>query len=795
MLRSLLRDFQHAARALARRPGFALVALTTLALGIGANTAVFSVVNGIVLSRLPFREPDRLVTLGGSFISNAELLYLQENARQLSDVAAFSPGWGMALTSDGEPIQLTAAKASVNLLGMLGVSPVLGRGFQSEESTPGRDRVVLLNHGFWRDRFGGDSAVVGRSITLDGSPFTVVGVLPSDFQLYSQSAAQLLIPVTIDPAAWYHKGQHALGVARLAPGATPATALSELRSHLPRIREANGFTADYGNAFTLVLLSDFLVGPVRTMLLVLLGAVGFIVLIASANVGNLLLVRATERHREVAVRLAIGASRMHVIRGIAAESLLLALGGTLLGFALAVAGVGVLRNLLPADMPRISAVHLDARVLFVCAAVGLLVGAVALLPALASTRANPSEALRATRGDASMRSGLRLRGALVSAEIALALVLVVGAGLMVKTLWRLSSVDPGFQAARVLTFRLQPSAPRSSAEIYQYFTRVLNEVTALPGVQSAGGIQQLPMSGYNWWADIDVEGKPRAAGESPTRAGWRIIVGDYLSTMGIPLLSGRAFTTNDNAGTERVMLINEVLARKLFPGEDPIGHRLRAGNATRGQWVRIVGVTRGVRHEALEQAPDPEMYFPMAQLTISFMNIVMRTTQEPLTLAQATRRAVRTLDASVPIADMRALSTVVQESTARQRLVLRLLAAFAGVGLLLAVIGVYGVVAFGVTQRRHEIGIRTALGARRQSIIGMVLRHGLKHALIGLAVGVPAAIALARTMRGVVYDLSTSDPMTYVAVVLILLVAVGIASWIPARRAAAVDPASVLKNN
>ncbi|HEY7568157.1 MAG TPA: FtsX-like permease family protein, partial [Gemmatimonadaceae bacterium] len=507
-----------------------------------------------------------------------------------------------------------------------------------------------------------------------------------------------------------------------------------------------------------------------------------------------LLVRATERYREVAVRLAIGASRGHVIRGIAAESLLLALGGTLLGRGLAAAGVAVVRSLLPGDMPRVSAVHVDLRVLLVCAAVGLLVGAVTLLPALTATRTSPSEALRATRGDASMRSGVRLRGAIVSGEIALALVLVVGAGLMVKTLWRLSSVDPGFQSARVLTFRLQPSAPRSSGEAYQYFTRVLDEVAALPGVQSTGGIHHLPMSGYNWWADIDVEGRPLAAGESPTRAGWRIIAGDYLRTMGIPLISGRAFSARDDGNNERVMLINDVLAKRLFAGEDPIGRRLRAGNATRGHWVRIIGVTRGVRHQALEQSPDPEMYFPLAQVGMSFLNIVMRTTLDPLALAEPTRRAVRALDASVPIADMRALSTVVQESTARQRLVLRLLAAFAGVGLLLAVIGVYGVVAFGVTQRRHEIGIRTALGARRQSIIGMVLRHGLKHALIGLAVGVPAAIALARTMRGVVYDLSTSDPLTYVAVVLILLMAVGLASWIPARRAASVDPVSVLKD-
>ncbi|HJU75019.1 MAG TPA: ABC transporter permease, partial [Gemmatimonadaceae bacterium] len=506
MLANIAHDLRFAIRSLSRRTGFTLIAVLTLALGIGANTAVFSVVNSVVLDRLPFREPERLVTLGSTFISNAEMLYLQEHARQFADVAAYSPGWGMALTSDGEPVQLTAAKASVNLFALLGVTPVVGRAFSADESIPGRDRVVLLDHGLWQDRFGGDSSVVGRAIVLDGNPHTVIGVLPPDFQLYSESPLMLVLPIVIDPAAWFHKGQNALGIARLAPGATPATALTELRGHLPAIRQEFGYAADYGSTMSVQSLHDFLVGPVRKMLLILLGAVGFIVLIAAANVGNLLLVRATERHRDVGVRVALGASRARVLRGIAAESLIIALGGTLLGLLMAVTGVGLLRGILPADTPRLAVIDIDGRVLALCAVVGAVVGLISLVPALVSTRANPADALRVTRGELSGRLGAKWRGALVSAEVALALVLVAGAGLMVKTLWRLSSVDPGFQTERVLTFRLQPTARTVSGDSYQYFTRVLEEVAALPGVQSVGGIHHLPMSGYNWWANIDVEG-------------------------------------------------------------------------------------------------------------------------------------------------------------------------------------------------------------------------------------------------------------------------------------------------
>jgi predicted permease len=794
-MRSIAQDVHFAIRALLKRPAFTIIALFTLALGIGANTAVFSVVNAIVLNRLPFRDADRLVTLGGNFISTAEQLYMQEHMRQFADVASYSPGWGMALTSDGEPTQLTAARASVNLLPLLGVSPILGRSFSAEESTPGRDRVVLLSHALWQERFGADVQIVGRSLTLDGSPYTVVGVLPADFEISSGSVAHFVVPAVVDPAAWFHKGQNALGIARLAPGATAASALTELRGHLPAIRAAFSYVADYGQNFNIIGLHEFFVGPVRTMLLVILGAVGFIVLIASANVGNLLLVRATERHRDVAVRVALGASRSRIVRSVAVESLLLALGGMLLGLLLALSGVGVLRGILPADMPRVSTIGIDARVLAVCAAVGAIVGLVALIPALTSTRTSPSDALRATRGDTAGRLGLRWRGALVSAEIALALVLVVGAGLMVKTLWRLSQVDPGFDADRALTFRIQPTGSRTAAQRNQYFNRVLEEVAAIPGVERVGAIHHLPMSGYNWWADIDVEGRPLAAGEAPPRAGWRIIVGDYMRAMGIPLLSGRALATTDNAENERVVLINDVFARSVFPNEDPIGRRIRAGNATRGEYVRIIGVTGSVRHQALEQAPSAEMYFPLAQVGMGFLNVVVRTTLDPAAVAEPARRLVQAIDPTVALSDMRALGSVVRQSTARQRLVLQLLATFAGVGLLLAAIGVYGVVAFGVTQRRHEIGIRTALGARRQSIVAMVLQNGLRHTAIGLGVGIPAAFALTRTMKTVVYDLSTFDPLTYVAVTAILLAAAVLASWIPARRAAALDPVKVLKGD
>ena len=795
---SFASDVRIATRSLSRRPGFTLVALVTLALGIGANTAVFSVVNGIVLKPLPYREPERMVAFGNFFISNAELLYLQENARSFERVASYSPGWGMALSSGGEPAQVTAAKVSSNFLGMLGVSPLHGRDFTTEESIPGKDQVALIDHGYWQSRFAGDPSVVGRSVTLDGNPYTVVGILPRGFHFYTRTPAHFLVPLAIDPTSRFHRGQNALAFGLLNRSATLSGAQAELRSHIPRIREAFGFAADYGRGLELQSLQDFLVGPVRRMLLVFLGAAGFIVLIAAANVGSLLLVRTSERQREIAVRVALGASRWRVVRGLTAESVVLTLGGVVLGFALALAGVAVLKNLLPADTPRLAELAVDGRALLLCGLVGLLTGVIGLFPALSITRHDPHQALRAGRGsDPAGRRGQRMRGIFVATEVALALMLVVGAGLMLRTVQKLSDVDPGFRVDHALAFRLQPTGGRltTAAETRQYFEQVLERVRNLPGVSAAGGIHHLPLSGYSWQTPVDVEGRASAPGESPVRPGMRIISGDYLAAMGIPLVAGRPFTATDVAGNERVVLINQSLARRLFPGEDPVGRRISGGNVTRGEFARIVGVIGDVRHQSLDLEPTGEVYFPLAQFNMSFQVIVARTTTDPRTLLAPVRQAVRNLDATVPIIDLRTMENAVASSMARRQLVLQLLAAFAAIGLALGAIGIYGVVAYAVSQRTQEIGVRLALGASRGSIIAMVVRNGIGYTILGIAAGLAGAFLLAGTLRSLVYDVSTSDPVTYATVALAILAVSVLASWIPALRASRADPSLAMRRD
>ena len=795
---SLVRDFRLAARALARRPAFTLVALITLSLGIGANTAVFSVVNGIVLNPLPYREPDRLIAFGNYFISNAELLYMQQTLRTMQQVASYSPGWGMALTTGGDPAQVTSAKVSTNFLSMLGVAPSRGRDFAPDESTPGRDRVALIEHSLWETRFGSDPSIVGQTVTLDGQPYSVVGILPRGFHFYTNTPANFLVPITIDPASRFHRGQNALAFARLAPSATLTGAQAELRSHIPLMREAFAFAPDYGRDMGAMSLQDYLVGPVRRMLFVILGAVGFIVLIAAANVGNLLLVRASERRREIAVRVALGASRWRIIRELTAESLLLALGGCVAGMALALVGVAVLKGLLPASTPRLAEVAVDGRVLLLCAAVGAVTGLVGLLPALVATREDPQHALRSGRGsDPAGRRGQRLRGAFVATEVALALMLVVGAGLMLRTLQRLSDVDPGFRAEGALAFRLQPTGGRltTAAQTRQYFEQVQERMRALPGVTAAGGIHHLPLAGYSWQTNLEVEGRVRAANEAPRRPGMRIISGDYLEAMGIPLVSGRAFGTQDVAGNERVVLINSTLARQAFPNEDPLGRRLRGGNVPDTAWARVVGVIGDVRHSSLDAEPMGEVYFPLAQYNMSFQAIVVRTSSDPGAMLESIRRVVREIDATVPVVDLRTLETAVKGSMARRRVVLQLLSVFAMIGLVLGAIGVYGVVAYAVTQRTQEIGVRLALGAPRRSIVGMVVRSGMGYTMAGLVVGLLGALAMARTLQGLVYDVSTTDPLTYAAVATSVLVVALLASWIPAWRASRADPVLAMRRD
>jgi putative ABC transport system permease protein len=792
MLFSIAQDLRVAVRVLRQRPAFATTALLTLALGIGANTAVFSVVHGIVLAPLPYAAPNRLVGLWpGHFFSNAEMLFLQERSRSLERVELFSPGWSMALTGEGEPAQLIGARTSAGLFDALGVRPVVGRTFTAEDARPAASGVAMLSHELWRTRFGGDPRIVGHRIMLDGVPCTVVGVMPADFRFH-RNDVEVWTPLAIDPAAWFHRGGTSVGIARLAPGATPATALAELRTFIAPMRDAFQYTADYGQDVNVVTLQEMLVGDVRLTLLVLFGAVGFIVLIAAANVGNLLLVRAAERRREIAVRVALGAASGRIVQQFLVESLVLSVLGGALGLGLGWIGVSALRRLLPLDTPRLGEVTVDLTVLALCAAVAVATGLLfGLAPALLAARTQPQGAMRSRTGDGTGGAGAHIRGSLVAAEVGLAFVLVVGAGLMLRTLWNLSRVDPGFRSENVLTFSLQKSGGAATRQ--RYYVDVTDRIRRVPGVRDVGAIHHLPLSGFSWYSDLEVEGRTLPPGTSPPRAGWRLILGDYFRAMSIPLLAGRSFDARDDSASTPVAIVSQSLASRLWPGESPLGKRFTAGNATLRRPVTIVGVAGDVRHEALTGEPAIELYRPATQQRAGAMQFTVRTTGDALAASATVRDAVRSIDPNVPVANMRLLDAVVSQSVAGRRVVMSLLLAFALVGVALGTVGVFGVVAFAVSQRTHEIGLRIALGAGSASISRMVVWSGARYAVVGLVAGLLAALGLSRVMRGLVFGVGATDPLTYLTLAVLLLVVVVLASLIPARRATRVHPMTVLR--
>jgi predicted permease len=769
----------------------------TLALGIGANAAIFSAVRGILLRPLPFRTPERLVAFNAEqFVSNAEVLFLRDNAKTLGGVAAISPGWGMALTGVGEATQLTTSRVTTNLLDVLGVRPMIGRTFQESESIPGNEMVALLGYSLWAERFGSDPSVIGRNVVLDGTPYNVVGVLPPAFEVLGKPA-DLWTPLVVDPTAWFHKGSVSWFVGRLREGTTIAQSRAELATLFPRMRETFEYAPDHYRNVSLVPLQERTVGSVKTALLVLLAAVGFIVLIAGANVGNLLLMRAAGRRREIAVRTALGASRRRVIGQVLMESVVLALGGATAGVALGAVGVRVLRASLPADTPRLASIALDGAVLAVCATLAIVIGiAFGLAPALLASRGDAQDALRGARGVAGRAGGERARGALVVAEVALTLVLVIGAGLMMRTLWSLSHVDAGFRADGVLTLRVQPSGDRydTNEKRVQYVRTLLERLAALPGVQSTGMIHHLPLAGYAWYANIDLEGRVRAPNEAPLRSGWRVIEGDYFKTMGIPLVRGRAFSVSDTRTATPVVVVNEGFARAAWPGEDPIGRRFAAGNATRGTTaVTVVGVVGDVRHVSLDGRPEPELYRPHAQTPMGAVTLALRTSGDPLALAGLARQTVNAIDADVPVSDVRSMDEVMSESVARPRLIMSLLLVFAGVGVVLGAVGVYGVIAYAVGERRREIGVRIALGAEPGRVAGAVLAQGVRYAAVGVGIGLAGSIAVTRVMRTLVFGVSTTDPLTFVGLSLFLVAVAALASYLPARQAARTDPMVALR--
>jgi len=794
---TLAGDLRYAVRGLRRRPAFTAVAMLTLALGIGANAAIFSAVRGILLRPLPFREPDGLVAFNAEqFISNAEMLHLREHARTLGAVGAMSPGWGMALTGVGEATQLTTGRVSTNLFDMLGVRPLHGRSFADDESVVGRETVAVLGHALWAERFGSDPSVIGRRITLDGAPFTVIGVLPAGFEILGRTA-DLWTPLVIDPSAWFHRGAVSWLVARLANGATVDHARAELRTLMPQMRAAFELAPDYYRNATLLPLHERTVGSVRTVLVVLLAAVGFIVMIAGANVGNLLLMRASSRRREIAVRTALGATRPRLIGQLLVESVVLALAGAVVGAGLGAFGVRVLRATLPDDIPRLSAIVLDAPVLAVCAGLAILIGiGFGLAPAFLASSGDVQDALRGARGVAGRVGGERARGLLVVAEVALTLVLVIAAGLMMRTLWSLTHVAPGFRTDGVLTMRLQPTGERFTgpAALLTYVDDVRIRLSAVPGVQATGSIHHLPLAGYAWYANIDIEGRLRAPDEPPLRSGWRVISGDYFQAMGIPIVRGRAFTAADSRDAPGVAIVSEAFARTAWPNEDPIGKRFQAGNATRTGPVTVVGVVGGVRHVTLDAAPGPEMYRPLAQAPMSMVTVVMRTAGDPLAIASLARQTIRDIDPDVPISDLRSVDQVLSASVARPRLVMSLLLVFAGVGVVLGAVGVYGVIAYAVGERRREIGVRIALGAEPRTVAGSVVLHGLRYAAIGVALGLAGAFAATRAMQTLLFGVTPTDPLTFGALSAFLIAVAALASYVPARSAARTDPMVALRS-
>ena len=791
----MLHDVRLALRALRRAPGFTLTTVLTLAIAAGANAAIFAIVYGILIKPLPYREPARLVAIWpGHFQSNVDLLYLRERAAAFSNIAAVAPGWTMSLTGSGDPTRVTVAKVSGNLFDTLGTQPLLGRAFSESAALPGAPGVIVLTHDFWTKRFGADRNIVGRTITLDGDPLQVVAVMPREFEVFGLKT-DAFTPFTLDAAAWYHQLAFSLYLARLAPGRSVEQADRDYKALIPEIRRERRYPDDYGRTATVMDLRASMVGDLNTSLLVLAGAVGLILLIAGANVGTLQLTRAAARSRDLAVLSALGASRGRILRQLLSENALVALAGGALGVLIARASLPMIVGLLPAEMPRVREVAIDplvsGAVLLAAIVVGLSVGAI---PAFAFTRLRTAPLLRVAASSES-RAAKRTRATLVSAEVALAVVLTIGAGLMLQTLWRLQQIDSGFKADRVLSLHVQPTGEKySKLPVADYYDQLLNRLRSVPGVVAAGAIQHLPFSGYSWNASLDIQGFQPPAGTSQPVAGLRIVTPGYFAAIGQPLLGGREFERADASRVDGV-IVNRALASRYFgTPETALGRTLRIrGGRMQSPWMTVIGVVADVHFTALTAPAVPEIYTSIGKSTIPSMMLAVRTDGDPQSLVPSVREAIWSIDRDVPLSDIQTMSARVGASLGRPRLLLTLLGGFAAVGLLLAVVGVYGVVAYSVTQRHRELGIMVALGAEQGRIVRSILREALVYGTAGLCAGIPAALLASRVMKKLVWGVSATDPMTYVAITVGTLVIVCAASIVPAVRAAGVDPASALK--
>ncbi len=802
-LEHLIQDLRYGARMLRKNPGFTAVAVLTLALGIGANTAVFSIVNGVLLKPLPYREPDKLVRVFNTFkeqgwdrvgVTAPAFVEWRKQNTVFEGIAA-TRGDSINLTGLGEPERVFGQSCSASLFQLLGVKPILGRPFTSAEEEFGKHRVVMLTYRFWQRHFNADPSVVGHALTLNGEPWDVIGVLPASFK-YHSADIELWTPLAFPP--WQlqegHDSHNYDCIARLKPGVTMVQASAEMNAIHARLVTLNEAHRGWGVNF--VPLQDVIVGDSRRSLLVLLGAVGFVLLIACVNVANLLLARAASRTKEFAIRSALGAARGRVIGQILTESTMLALIGGLLGWFVAFGSVQAFVASAPRDLPRVDEIGLDTRVfafgLLVSLATGIIFG---LAPAFAAAHADLSETLKTSeRGSSEGSRGNGLRSSLVVAEVTLSLVLLVGAGLLIRSFLRLQEVDPGFRPAQVVVANISLSSKNYPNQVASgdFFMRLQERLASLPGVESAALAFGLPLQMENANIAVRVEGRPEPKPNEPGNARYLQITPDFFRAMGTPLLRGRDFTSRDTTNTPLVAIVNERFVRTFFPKEDPLGKRLSIGDGP-ARWTEIIGVVRDVRHESVAVNPEPAMYLPMSQRCWGLAQIVVRTAAKPISIAQMIRQTVLGLDSNQPVQNIRAMQSMVDETIAGRRLQMFLLSAFGAVALALAAIGISGVITYGVARRTREIGVRMALGAQMRDVLRLILGQGMKPVSAGLGLGVLGALGLTRLMSKLLFEIRPADPATFI-VVIVLLGGVALAAcWLPARRASKIEPMVALR--
>ena len=812
---TLLKDVRYAFRRLRNTPGFSAIVLMTLALGIGANTAIFSVVNTVLIRPFDYRDPERLVTVDHFYpsLNNLEAGASAPGYRDLRDKAVdfdgvfVSQGWAPTMTSSGgEPQRLQGVRASGLIFKTLGVPPALGRPFTPEEDQPGKNNVVVLSYGFWQRQFGGDESIVGKPITLNTEPYDVIGVMPPSFRDWQNRQVDLWTPLALPPERFSDNNrtnENLSLLARLKQGITVERARNDMKVFANQLKAQ--FPNNYPPDWTLKLtsLNEKVSGRIRPALLVLLGAVGFVLLIACANVANLLLARAASRIKEVAIRSALGATRRDLIRQLLVESMMLAIVGGVMGLGLAWLGVKGVIALQPANVPRISELRMDGTValftLGVAVFTGLLFG---VAPAVQTSRTNLQETLKeGGRSGTADRSGHALRRVLVVAEVALALTLLAGAGLLIKSLALLQEVSPGFDANNLLTFNVSiPAAKyRSDTARVQFYERAIEAVRVVPGVSDAGITSTMPFTQSWSTGGFTVEGYQAPQGQPGPWGDQRVVSPGFFTTIKVPLLKGRLFTEQDGVSGPPVVVVDEEMVKRFWPNADPLGKRVTFGNPQRDssvEWMTVVGVVGHTKHEGLDAQNRVQLYHPYKRdgFISNNMFFAVRTAGDPDRAIAAVRAAIHTIDRDVPVAAVATMQTNIANSMGQRRFAMLLLGLFAVMAVVLASIGIYGVMSYSVTQRAHEIGIRMALGAARKNVLAMVMGQGLALVAIGVLIGVAGAFGLTRLIASQLFGVKPSDPATFTLVALTLVGVAALATFIPAMRATRVDPVVALRD-